>query len=102
MTLDGALGSLRVALDGGHSLMDTSPFYGRGMSEAMHRRELTLLASHNALSADFSRIIALIESGRIDTAPWITHRAGFERMIAEFPGWLQPGAGVIKAIVSVP
>ncbi len=67
----------------------------------MHRRELTLLASRNALSADFSRIIRLIESGRIDTDPWITHRTGFERMIAEFPGWLQPESGVIKAIVSV-
>lgn len=30
----------------------------------MHRRELTLLASRNALSADFSRIIQLIEDGK--------------------------------------
>lgn len=35
----------------------------------MHRRELTLFASRNALSRDFSRIIGLIEAGRIDTAP---------------------------------
>lgn len=67
----------------------------------MHRRELSLLASRNARSSDFSRIIGLIESGRIDTAPWITHRTGFDRMIADFPGWLLPESGVIKAMVAV-
>ena len=40
-----------------------------------HRRELTLLASRNARPDDFSRIISLIEAKRIDTSPWITHRA---------------------------
>src|SRR5437667_3146947 len=39
----------------------------------LHRRELTLLASRNALATDFERIIALIEDGRIDTRRWITH-----------------------------
>lgn len=67
----------------------------------MHRRELTLLASRNALSADFPRILRLIETGRIDTAPWITHRAGFDQMIEAFPGWLRPESGVIKAIVAL-
>ena len=68
----------------------------------MHRRELTLLASRNALPADFTRIIGLIEAGTIDTRPWITHHAGFSEMIDEFPKWLQPETGVIKAIVEVP
>jgi alcohol dehydrogenase len=67
----------------------------------MHRRELTLLASRNALPADFTRIIGLIEEGRIDTRPWITHHAGFEEMIGAFPQWLKPETGVIKAIVEV-
>jgi threonine dehydrogenase-like Zn-dependent dehydrogenase len=31
----------------------------------MHRRELTIFASRNALSRDFSRIISLIEDGTI-------------------------------------
>lgn len=35
MTLDEALQSVRVALDCGLSLIDTSPFYGRGMSEVL-------------------------------------------------------------------
>lgn len=68
---------------------------------AMHRRELTLLGSRNALSRDFARIIRLIEDGTIDTRPWITHRAAFDEMIARFPEWLNPGSGVIKAMVAV-
>lgn len=67
----------------------------------MHRRELTLLASRNALSRDFTRIIELIEQGRIDTVPWITHHAGFAEMIDIFPQWLDPASRVIKAIVNV-
>jgi L-galactose dehydrogenase len=35
VTLDEALGSVRVALDHGLTLIDTSPFYGRGMSEVL-------------------------------------------------------------------
>lgn len=67
----------------------------------MHRREMTLLASRNALPPDFTRIIQLIESGQIDTKPWITHQAGFGEMIDAFPGWLEPEARVIKAVVRV-
>lgn len=68
---------------------------------ALHRRELTILGSRNALSADFARIIRLIEDGVIDTRPWITHRIGFDAMIAEFPSWLKPETGVIKAMVAM-
>jgi alcohol dehydrogenase len=67
----------------------------------MHRREMTLLASRNALSADFARIIRLIEDGRIDTRPWISHHAAFDDMIEAFPKWLRPETGVIKAIVDL-
>lgn len=67
----------------------------------MHRREMTLLASRNALSADFTRIIQLIEDGKIDTRPWISHQCPFDAMIGEFPRWMKPETGVIKAIVEV-
>jgi 2-desacetyl-2-hydroxyethyl bacteriochlorophyllide A dehydrogenase len=66
-----------------------------------HRRELTLLSSRNARSADFTRIIGLVENGRIDTAPWITHRASFADAVTEFPRWTKPETGVIKAIIEV-
>jgi alcohol dehydrogenase len=67
----------------------------------MHRREMSVLASRNALSNDFARIISLIESGQINTQPWITHRAPFESLIESFPTWLKPESGVIKAVVSL-
>ncbi len=64
-----------------------------------HRRELTLLATRNSTGDDFRRIIALMEAGQIDTAPWITHRADCADMIAHFPDWIKPETGVIKAMV---
>lgn len=67
----------------------------------MHRRELTLFASRNALPADFRRIIELIETARLDTAPWITHRPQFGELIEVFPSYTRPESGVIKAIVQV-
>jgi alcohol dehydrogenase len=67
----------------------------------LHRRELSVLASRNALPPDFTRIIQLIEQGRIDTRPWITHQAGFDHLIDVFPDWIKPETGVIKAVVEV-
>jgi 2-desacetyl-2-hydroxyethyl bacteriochlorophyllide A dehydrogenase len=66
-----------------------------------HRRELTLMASRNARSSDFARIVSLIQSGDIDTQPWITHRGRFEEVPERFPEWIDPAAGVIKAIIEV-
>jgi 2-desacetyl-2-hydroxyethyl bacteriochlorophyllide A dehydrogenase len=65
----------------------------------MHRRELTLLASRNALPQDFGRIIKLIEEGKIDTRPWITHRSSFDELIARFASYTRPETGVIKAVM---
>lgn len=66
-----------------------------------HKRELTVMASRNSHSADFPRIIGLIESGRIDTRPWITHRAAFDEVPGQFPGWTKPETGVIKAMIEL-
>ena len=66
-----------------------------------HRRELTLLASRNALPGNFTRIINLISDGRINTDPWMTHRAPFDDVIDVFDQWITPGSGVIKAIIEV-
>lgn len=66
-----------------------------------HKRELTLMGSRNARSADFPRIIELIESGKVDTTPWITHRAPFDAMPELFPSWVKPETGVLKAIIEL-
>lgn len=66
-----------------------------------HRRELTLLASRNSRPEDFRRIIDLVESGRVDTTPWITHRAALADVPAQFSDWTSPEAGVLKAMITV-
>jgi len=66
-----------------------------------HRRELTLLATRNSTAVEFRRVIALIESGRIDTKPWITHRARLADVPAAFAGWTRPETGVIKAMIEL-
>lgn len=66
-----------------------------------HKSEGTLLCSRNALPRDFTRIIDLIETGRIDTRPWITHRTSFDEMAGVFESYTKPETGVIKAVVEV-
>ncbi len=68
---------------------------------ALHKAEITLLCSRNALPQDFTRIIQLIEDGKIDTVPWITHRTAFDNMIDVFDSYTQPETGVIKAIIEL-
>ncbi|MEZ6061488.1 MAG: zinc-binding alcohol dehydrogenase family protein [Planctomycetaceae bacterium] len=67
----------------------------------LHKPEMTLKASRNALPADFSRIIGLIEDGTINTDPWITHRIGFNDVVEEFDRLTKPETGVIKAVIDV-
>jgi alcohol dehydrogenase len=67
----------------------------------MHRREMSVMASRNAMSGDFSRIISLIEAGKIDTDPWMTHSAALEEVPGVFTNWMLPESGVLKAVVSV-
>ena len=66
-----------------------------------HKKELTLMASRNALSADFAQIIGMMEEGLINTEAWITHRSSFKEMVGAFEHWLRPEARVIKAMVAL-
>jgi 2-desacetyl-2-hydroxyethyl bacteriochlorophyllide A dehydrogenase len=66
-----------------------------------HKRETSLLGSRNALPEDFARIIKLIEGNVVDTRPWITHRAPMESVVAEFPKWILPESGVLKAVIDM-
>jgi threonine dehydrogenase-like Zn-dependent dehydrogenase len=67
----------------------------------LHKPEITLKASRNALPKDFGRIIGLIEDGTIDTAPWVTHRTAFDAVAENFEGFTRPETGVIKAIIEM-
>ncbi len=67
----------------------------------LHKPEITLKASRNALPKDFGRIIKLIEDGTINTSPWITHRTSFDEVPESFEGFTRPETGVIKAIIEM-
>lgn len=66
-----------------------------------HRREMTLLSSRNATGEDFRKTIALLEQGKIEVASWISHRVAFRDVPAQFPTWVSPKAGFIKAVIEV-
>ncbi len=66
-----------------------------------HKKELTLMASRNALPSDFRQIIAMMEENKINTEAWITHRCAFEEMTRYFDTWLKPEAKVIKAMLTL-
>ncbi len=67
----------------------------------LHKPEMTLKGSRNALPRDFGRIIGLIEDGTINTSPWITHRTSFDNVIEEFETFTRPETGVIKAVIEM-
>lgn len=66
-----------------------------------HRREITLCASRNAPPGTFREIIALVEAGRIDTRPWITHRFALAETPVVFPRDIAGNPAVLKAMIEV-
>ena len=66
-----------------------------------HSREVTLLASRNALAADFDRIIAALQADEFNLEPWITHRATLETAADAFPQWSGVNSAMIKGLISI-
>lgn len=66
-----------------------------------HRRELTVMGSRNALPATFREVIRLVESGQVDTRPWITHRFKLEETPTVFPRDIAGNPAVLKAMIEV-
>ena len=65
-----------------------------------HKRELTLMASRNATPDTFQKVIAAVESGAIDTKPWITHRIDLIEVPEKFEATIAESS-LIKAIINV-
>jgi 2-desacetyl-2-hydroxyethyl bacteriochlorophyllide A dehydrogenase len=65
----------------------------------IHRRELTILASRNSANA-FLELMYLMEVGRLDTSPWVTHRMKLEDVPERFPSVIRE-PGLLKAMVTI-
>ncbi|MFI5154397.1 MAG: zinc-binding alcohol dehydrogenase family protein [Chitinophagales bacterium] len=65
-----------------------------------HKREATLMSSRNATRSDFERVISAMQDREIQADFWITHQVQFGKAREEFPCWIDPHAGVIKAVIN--
>jgi 2-desacetyl-2-hydroxyethyl bacteriochlorophyllide A dehydrogenase len=67
-----------------------------------HKREGTLMSSRNATRQDFEHVISRMKKGEIDPTTYITHRVTFDAVKKNFDQFLDPGNGVIKAMIEMP
>lgn len=66
-----------------------------------HKREASLMSSRNACREDFEYVISCMKKELVKPTTYITHRVSFDQLKEEFPGWLNPSSGVIKAMVDL-
>lgn len=66
-----------------------------------HKRENILKSSRNATREDFEYVVRALKSGRLKASSYITHRVSFEKLPEMFKSWLEPGSGIIKAMVEL-
>jgi 2-desacetyl-2-hydroxyethyl bacteriochlorophyllide A dehydrogenase len=64
-----------------------------------HKREATLLGSRNATMEDFETVLSAMRAGLIPDTALNTHRMPLSQVPADFARLLDPGQGVVKAIV---
>lgn len=64
-----------------------------------HRKEITLMASRNALAADFTKLIRLLKAGLVHIEGYVTHRLSFNTLQDTFTQLYLPEEEVIKAVV---
>ena len=94
------MGSFSLAANGGRIV-----FVGLFQGEVtfndpnFHRRELTVLASRNALPATFRDVVRLVEDGAVDTRPWITHRFKLAEIPEVFAREIAGNQAILKAMI---
>jgi hypothetical protein len=47
---------------------------------------------------DFDRVFQAMAQGEVETRTFITYCTRFDDTVAEYPSWLRPESGVIKAV----
>ena len=111
---NGELATVVFDASGNKKALETGPSYmahgGRfvlvGLSKgeltynhpAIHAKEMTLMCSRNATTEDFEHVINVLD--QFPTDSFITHNVHYLDMISNFDSWLNPEAGVIKAMVN--
>ncbi|HEX5024524.1 MAG TPA: zinc-binding alcohol dehydrogenase family protein [Agriterribacter sp.] len=104
-----ATGSLRAINEGFQYMAHGGRFVLVGLQKEnisfshpeFHKREGTLMSSRNATKEDFSYVMDCIKKKRINPTDYITHRVAFNNVKKEFPHWLNPDNGVIKAMIEI-
>jgi 2-desacetyl-2-hydroxyethyl bacteriochlorophyllide A dehydrogenase len=66
-----------------------------------HRKEMTLLGSRNATSADFEDVVAAIKDGAVPVDRLITHRTSLRDAVRDIPIWAERKNGLIKALIEI-
>jgi 2-desacetyl-2-hydroxyethyl bacteriochlorophyllide A dehydrogenase len=66
-----------------------------------HRKEMTLMASRNATTADFARVMEAVRAGDVDVGKMITHRTSLPGAVRDLPVWARDKAGLIKAVIEI-
>lgn len=67
----------------------------------LHKREMRLLATRNAVKADFDQVMAAMLAGAIPTAAINTHTIALDELPKAMPAWLASDTPPVKAIVTL-
>jgi 2-desacetyl-2-hydroxyethyl bacteriochlorophyllide A dehydrogenase len=67
----------------------------------LHKREMSIIGSRNALQADFLHVAAAIASGAVDTSKLVTHETSLAGSITDLPRWAHQKEGLIKAVIAI-
>lgn len=89
-----------VAHGGTYVLVSIVPANISFSDPEFHKREMTLMGSRNATAEDFELVAQAMRDGLVPTDALHTHSADLSALPQTFPGWMEPSAGVIKAIVA--
>ena len=67
----------------------------------LHKREISLLGSRNALRTDFESVMATIEKRRVPLQLLLTHRTSLSAAAVDIPRWTTEKRGLVKALVEI-
>lgn len=66
-----------------------------------HKKEMTLMASRNATTQDFEKVMTAMKTRQIVAARLITHRTRLAETVRELPRLAQEKKGLIKAVIEI-